>query len=289
MDVRKVPASAGAEWLLGGFLLLGRSPQGFGLLALAYAGLWLAVMTLTQLVPALVAPLQLAFFLIGPLLLAGMIFAAREVDEGRSASPSHLLAALRTGKAGRLVSTVLPQLALMVACVVLLFLVVGPQHIENILQLFTKLQAQAQSNTVVDPAEFADLPIGRLFLWMILVIGVGLVAFLFTFTLVPDLFFTDNGLVEGMRRSFRACSANLPAMLVFLLLGFVVMAAIGFFFVLVSSVASLLAGPAGLLVANALFNGLMTAFASGVMYYAWKQMLGDGTPAPQSPSAGIEV
>jgi hypothetical protein len=291
MDVRKVPASAGAEWLLGGFMLLRRSPGGFGLLALSYAALWLTVNTLAQAVPALLAPLQLTFFLIGPLLLAGMIFAAREVDEGRSAAPAHLLASLRTGKAARLVSTVLPQLALMVLCAILLYIVVGAEHIENLLKLFTKLQAQAESQIPVDPSEFANIPFGRLFVWMLLVFGVGLAAFLFTFTLVPDMLFTDTRLVQGMGRCFRACSANLGALVVLLVLGFVVVMAIGFGFVLVSQIAMLVAGQAGLLIANAAFNGLMTVFASGVMYFAWKQLLGDGSPAPQSPSAstGIEV
>jgi len=291
MDVRKVPATAGAEWLLGAFMLLRRSPGGFGLLALSYAALWLIVVGLAQAVPALLAPLQLTFFLIGPLLLAGMIFAAREVDEGRSAAPAHLLAALRTGKASRLVSTVLPQLGLMVLCAILLYIVVGADHIENLLKLFTKLQAQAESQIPVDPSEFGSIPFGRLLLWMALVIGVGLVAFLFTFTLVPDMLFTDTRLVQGMARSFRACSANLGALVVLLVLGFVVVMAIGFGFVLVSQIAMLVAGQAGLLLANAAFNGLMTVFASGVMYFAWKQLLGDGSPAPQSPSAstGIEV
>ena len=291
MDVRKVPATAGAEWLLGGFILLRRSPGGFGLLALSYAALWLTVVGLAQAVPALLAPLQLTFFLIGPLLLAGMIFAAREVDEGRSAAPAHLLAALRTGKAARLVSTVLPQVALMALCGILLYIVVGADHIENLLKLYAKLQAQAESNIPFDPSEFASIPIGRLFLWVLLVFGVGLTGFLFTFTLVPDMLFTDTRLVPGMARSFRACSANLGALAVFLVLGFVVMMAVGFGFVLVSQIAMLVAGQAGLLIANAAFNGLMTVFASGVMYFAWKQLLGDGSPAPQSPSAltGIEV
>lgn len=291
MDVRKVPATAGAEWLLGGFTLLRRSPGGFGLLALSYAALWLTVVGLTQLVPDLLAPLQLAFFLIGPLLLAGMIFAAREVDEGRSAAPAHLLAALRTGKGARLVSTVLPQIGVMVLCAILLYVVVGAEHIENLLKLVAKLQAQAESKIPVDPSEFASIPFGRLFVWMLLVIGVGLVSLLFTFTLVPDMMFTDTRLVQGMARCFRACSANLGALAVFLLLSFVVMTAIAFGFVLVSSIATLVAGQAGMLVANAAFNGLMTVFASGVMYFAWKQLLGDGSTAtPSAPtSAGIEV
>lgn len=38
-DIRKVPASAGAEWLLGGFGLLRRSPLGLGLLGVIYGAI----------------------------------------------------------------------------------------------------------------------------------------------------------------------------------------------------------------------------------------------------------
>ena len=41
MEIRKVPAAAGAEWLLEAFRLLKKSPLGFGLLAVIYAVLFL--------------------------------------------------------------------------------------------------------------------------------------------------------------------------------------------------------------------------------------------------------
>ncbi|MCZ3100076.1 hypothetical protein NYZ00_19320, partial [Acinetobacter baumannii] len=87
-DIRKVPASAGAEWLLDGFRLLKRSPFGLGTLGLIFGALGLLSSLAAQHgQSALGMTLQLAFVLIGPLLLAGMIFAAREVDEGRDATP----------------------------------------------------------------------------------------------------------------------------------------------------------------------------------------------------------
>ena len=42
-DIRKVPASAGAEWLLGGFGLLRKAPLGLGLLGVLYGLLTLLV------------------------------------------------------------------------------------------------------------------------------------------------------------------------------------------------------------------------------------------------------
>ncbi|HSM12279.1 MAG TPA: hypothetical protein VK827_12045, partial [Lysobacter sp.] len=38
-ELRKVPASAGAEWLLGGFALLRKAPLALGLLGLIWGGL----------------------------------------------------------------------------------------------------------------------------------------------------------------------------------------------------------------------------------------------------------
>ena len=290
MEIRKLEPAAGAEWLLGGFRLFGRSPLGFGLLALSYAGLWLAVMFLIQAAPALRAPLQLVFFVIGPLLLAGMIFAAHEVDHGRDATPTHLLAAIRAGKTGRMISTLLPQIGLIVGCFLLLYVLIGGESFDKLIELFTKLQTQAQTKMPVDPGEFSSLPIGRLLIWVILVLVIGLIGLLFTFTVVPDMMFTDVRLLEAMGRSYRACRRNVLAMLVFMLLGFVLMAAVSMAFALFSALAGMVAGEIGLLIASGLFNGLMAAFAAAVMYYAWKQMLGGnhGDAAASQPT-GIEV
>src|SRR5690348_6380886 len=90
-DVRKVPASDGAEWLLGGFALLRRAPLTLGLLGLIWGGAS-ALASMSGMLA-----LSLVMALLGPILFAGMLFAAREVDMGRRATPAHLLQALREG------------------------------------------------------------------------------------------------------------------------------------------------------------------------------------------------
>lgn len=293
MEIRKVPASAGAEWLLGAFGLLRKSPLGFGLLGLIYAGLSLMVVMTMQSVPALGGALQLVFLLIGPLVIAGMIFAANEVDEGRKASPGHLLAAIRTGKAGRVITTLVPQIALALVCLALLYLIVGQANIEKLMEFSVKLQTQAQTQGKIDPDFMAEmmreLPAGRLGLWFIAVAAIAFGAIFFTLTIIPDIMFTEVRLVAAMRRSYRACTQNFPALLVFLLLGFVVMMAFGVGLGVLGGLAGLIGGDIAMLLLNAIGNGVFVAFIAGAMYFAWKQMLGGGDTAPTAASTGIAL
>lgn len=290
MEIRKVPASAGAEWLLGAFRLLRTSPLGFGLLGLIYGVLWLAMVVVLTTLPALAVPAQVAFFLAGPLLLAGMVFAAHEVDEGRSALPGHLLAAVRTGRAGRIITTLIPQIGLVVLCFGLFYLMVGAETVEKLSKLFLELQAQAQTQAQpkIDPEMINALPFGRIMIWMVLMAAILFVGMLFTMTVVPDMMFTDVRLIAAMKRSFRACIANLPALFVFLIMGVVVTIAAGFAIAILGALGSAIAGDKALLVINAVSNGLFATFAASAMYFAWKQMLGDdATPPPVS--SGIAV
>lgn len=292
MEIRKVPATAGAEWLLGAFGLLRKSPLGFGLLGLIYAGLSLIVVMTMQSVPAVGGALQLVFFLIGPLLIAGMIFAAHEVDEGRSAAPAHLLAAIRSGKAGRIITTLVPQIVLALLCLALLYVIVGQANIEKLIEFSVKLQTQAQTQGQIDPNFMAEmireLPVGRLGLWFIAVAAITFGAIFFTLTVVPDMMFTDVRLVAAMRRSYRACTQNFLALLVFLLLGFVVMMAFGVGLGILGGLAGLIGGDIAMLLLNSIGNGVFVAFIAGTMYFAWKHMLG-GDTAPTVTSTGIAL
>ena len=276
MEIRKVPASAGAEWLLGAFRLLRTSPVGFGLLMLIYAGLWLSMALVVTAAPGAAAALQLAFFVIGPLIMAGMIYAAHEVDAGRSAAPAHLLASIHTGKAGRLITTLIPQVVVLLLCLGLLYALVGQENIEKLSALMAKLQTQAESGKQIDPNLLLDMPIGRLMLWMVLVIGIGFITLFLTLTVVPDMLFTDVRLVPAMKRSFFASLRNLPALLVFMVLGAVLILAVAIGFGIVIGSLALIGGDTVLLVGNALLNGFFVCFIACAMYFAWKQMLGGG-------------
>jgi hypothetical protein len=283
MEMRKLPAAAGAEWLLGAFRLLRKSPLGFGLLALVYAGLSFVLILTMQSAPAAGGALQLIFFVIGPLLIAGMIFAAHEVDEGREAAPAHLLAAIRSGRAGRVISTLLPQIVVLLVCFGLLYVIVGQESIEKLMELSVKLQTEAQTKGAIDPNLLAgmieDLPLGRLFLWLVVVFAIGFGTIFFTLTIIPDMMFTEVRLVEAMKRSYRACTQNLLALLVFLLMGFVVMMAFSVGLGILGALAGMMGGDKAMLLVNSLGNGVFVVFLAGAMYFAWKQMLGNGPTA----------
>ena len=82
--INKVPAGAGAEWLLGAFALIRKAPLALGLLGV----IWGMLSTLAAQTIALNVTfgllMQLALALLGPLLFAGMLWAVREVDEKSS-------------------------------------------------------------------------------------------------------------------------------------------------------------------------------------------------------------
>ena len=279
-DVRKVRPSAGAEWLLGGFGLLRRSPFGLGLLGAIFGLIAVVLAMFAMSSPALLMIQQLVMALLGPLLVAGMIWAAREVDQGRSANPGHLLRGIQDGKTGRLWATLLPQIAAGVVAVLLLMLMVGPTH----LQALVVAVEQAQGQTQPDPTLFADLPLGRLFLWLLLVLAIGITAGFFTFTAIPDMMFRNVGALEAMKRSFRACVRNLPALIVFFVLLVIAAIFLSIAVQIVGFIVKLVAGETAMLfVVQILLMAVLLPVVTGAMYCAWKQLVaGEDASAPPS-------
>ena len=285
-EVRKVPASAGAEWLLGGFGLLRKAPLGLGLLGALYGVLALVMGMSAQRNMGLFMLLELALVLAGPLLLGGFVFAARSVDGGGKAEPGQLLQGVRSGRTARLLATLLPQVAALLLCALLLVAMVGPAALAQVAQAVEQAGAQAKP----DPALFASLPLGRLMLWFLLVLVIGIVASFFTFVATPEIMFTDSGALAAMRRSFRACLRNLTALLVFLVLLVIAVIAIYIAIMIVGVVAKLALGEVAMqVVVQVLAMAVFMPVVTGAMYFAWKQMLsGDGATLV-APAAGFEA
>lgn len=287
-DVRKVRPSAGAEWLLGGFGLLRRSPFGLGLLGALFGLLAVVLGMVATSSPGLVLLQQLVMMLLGPLLVAGMVWAAREVDQGRGANPGHLLRGIQDGKTTRLWATLLPQIAAGMVAVLLLFVVVGAADLQKLVTVVEQAQGQADP----DPSLFAGLPMGKLMLWLVVAVIVGIVAGFFTFTAIPDMMFRDARAFDAMKRSFRACIANLPAMVVFFVLLLIAAIAITLVVQLVGFVVRLVAGDSAMLfVSQVLTMAVLMPVVTGAMYHAWKQMVaGEGTvPGAVRDDAVVEV
>ncbi len=285
-DVHKVPASAGAEWLMGGFALLRKAPLGLGMLGLLYGVFSLVVGLSVQHSMSLFLLLELVAVVLGPILIGGMAHAAREVDLDRPAVPAHLLQGLRDGKAARLWATLLPQVGAIVLIVVLLAVLVGPDQLATLASAVEKMQGQATP----DPSLFAGFPVGRLFLWLLLSFAIGILASFFTFVGVPEIMFTDSSAMAAMGRSFRACLGNLPALIVFFIVMVIAVLALSFALMLVSLVARLMGGElVAQVVMQLLMTGVMLPVITGAMYVAWKQMLGGttATGVPATTSAAI--
>jgi hypothetical protein len=287
LEVRKVSASAGAEWLLGGFGLLRKAPLGLGLLGALYGVLALLVSLSMERNMDLFLLLQLGLVLIGPLLLGGFVFAARSVDQGGKAEPSQLLQGPRSGRSARLLATLLPQVIALVVCGLLLLLLVGSSELAQMAQTIERMQGQATP----DPSLVGSLPIGRLMLWLLLVFLVGIVASFFTFVAIPEIMFTDSSALDAMKRSFRACVRNLSALIVFLVLTVIAVAMIYIAIMIVAAVIKLVAGAMAMQVAiQVLAMAVFMPLVTGAMYFAWKQMLGgDDNVVATAPVSGFEA
>ena len=273
--INKVPANAGAEWLLRGFALLRKAPLALGVLGLIWGLVSLLGVQLMALNASLGLVVQLGLAIMGPLLFAGLLWAAHEVENDRPALPAHLLHALRSERTGSVLSTLLPQVIAAVALGVLLLVMVGPTQLQQLAEVMVKLQETAQAGGQPDPELMRSLPVGRLFLWMLMLIAAAIAVSLVTFVAVPEIIFGGRSGLEAMRNSFRACVHNLGAMVVFYLLLLVSLFAITFTVQLLAMMVQLVAGPGiAIWVSNLLMMAVLMPLLAGAVYHAWKQMLG---------------
>lgn len=268
-DAPQLPAGAGAQWLLTGFALLRRSPLGLGALGALFGVITVALLLASEVAPALAGPLQLVNALLSPLLMAGLVWAVREVDQARPAQPGHLLRGLQEAGAARLLATLLPQLAGAVLLLALLLALVGLQDLQTLLKLVEDAQQQVEP----DPALVESLPFGRMALWLLLGVVIGLAVLFFTFTALPQIVFEKRPAFDAMRRSFRACVRNLGAMLVFVPLLLITFIGISVLVQLVSFPINMLAGMrAMVMVAQVLMMAVLMPVVAGAIYAAWRQM-----------------
>ena len=285
--INKVPASAGAEWLLGAFALLRKAPLALGSLGLIWGLLSMLAVQVMALNASVGMLLQLAVAIVAPLLFAGLLWAVSEVDQGRPALPAHLFRSLRSEHSASLLATLLPQLAAAALLGFLLFAMIGADGFQQLREVMTKLQETAAAGGQPDPDLMLSLPVGRLFLWMLLLFAGVIVVSLVTFVAVPDIVFGGSDAFTAMRNSLRACLHNLLAMLVFYALLFIAFLMMSFGIQLLSMMVQLVAGPtAGLWVSNLLLMAVLMPVMAGAVFCAWRQMLGGGaeTATPTAPT-----
>jgi hypothetical protein len=294
--INKVPASAGAQWLLDGLATLRQAPLQLGVLGALWALLSLLaaqVMVLAT-VPGLF--LQLLLGLASPVLFAGVLGAVRKAGAAQPVRPGDLFGGFRSGHVPSLVATLLPQVMLALFAGLLLMALLGSEGVQQLQTVIADLEAQAASGGQPDPALVAQLPAGRLLLWLLLLIAGALVASLLVFVAVPDVTFAGRRGGEAMANSLRACLHNLPAVVVFYLLLFIVLVPLMVIVQLLGLAVSMVAGQGiGVLLTNVLLMGVMLPLLGGCVTSAWRQLLGHTqdpataasiTPPPPPSSPG---
>jgi len=171
----------------------------------------------------------------------------------------------------------------------LLLVLIGPDQLEQLAGVIEELQRTAQAGTPPDPELVRSLPVGRLFLWVMLLLGAVVASGLFVFVAVPQIVFGGRGGMSAMGDSFRACLHNLPAVLLFLVLLAIALFVIGTLVQLLAVVVQLVAGAtAAIWASNLLLMAVLMPLMAGGVYHAWRQLLGVEGAAP-APKAHLEA
>ncbi len=282
--IRRLPASAGAEWLLGGFALLRKAPLALGTLGALWGLLGAVVVFLAAVVPALAAGLQLLLAIAGPVLFAGLLWAVREVRDDRPALPGHLARGLQDGRVPGLLATLLPQVVAGLVLGMLLLVLVGSEQLQRLSAVSAELNALAASGAQPTPeqvqAMVAELPAGRILLWLLMGLCVAVAVGMTVFVAVPRILFDGRPGLSAMGDSLRASFANLPAVLVFTLVTLVALFAVYFAVMLLALLAQAVGGPMfGALVAQVLLMAVVMPLLAGAVLVAWGQLFGEAVPA----------
>ncbi|MCG8274928.1 BPSS1780 family membrane protein [Stenotrophomonas sp. NLF4-10] len=291
-DIRKVPAAAGAQWLLDAFSLFRRAPLQLAMLGVAWMLVTTLILLLAQALPGwLGLAVQLLSFAVGPLMFGGMLWAVSEIDQGRPALPAHLLQPIRDRRVSHLLVPLAVQFIAVLLLGTLLFSLIGREGFGAFSEVMVKMQQLQQSGQQVSQEEalalVAGIPVKRIALWVL----VGLVTFIALsmamFTQPALVMFDRHSGLHALRMSLQGCVENFRAMAVFMVLGMIATLCIYFVVMVLMQVALLLAGPgaAALVMQLAMTTVIMPLYV-GSVYAAWKQMFAHrGRPVPP-PAAG---
>ncbi len=288
MSIRTVEPLAGAMWVVNGVKLWWRDLRGLGFLGLLLGLVGISPNLAAVAAPQLAMPVQLLSLLGSALIVVALFYAAREVDEGRSATPAQLQRALQTGNTGKLVAGVLlPQLAVLMICGMLLVWIVGLEDLEKLAALMQDMQA---GKPMPQPAALAALPIGRFMLWFAAAGIVLVIIGMLTFTLLPDMIFGGTPFFSALRRSVGVCLNNLPAMIVFALTMLFLCACMLGLMGPISLFLLAVLGPVGASLAiNVLFVAVLVPISTNALYLGWKQLLGTQSDSVAPPTDRVAM
>lgn len=290
--INKVPASAGAQWLLDGLATLRQAPLQLGALGALWALLMGFMLVLSQ-VPVFGTLLQAFFMLVGPVLWAGVLGAVLKVRAAQPIRAGDLFSGFRSGRIPDLIATLIPQVVLIAVMFLLVWaLVGGPEELQRVQDTMNKLESQAAAGQTPSPELLQTVPVAELFICFgAFILGMVLVA-LVNFVSVPDVLFGGRRGTQAMLNSLKAGLRNLPAVILFYVLLLVVAIPLILVVSLLGQAVSMVLGQfAGLFFINMLLMGAMLPLIAGCVSSAWRQMLGQaseqasaGSPPPSPPA-----
>ncbi|HEL3748287.1 BPSS1780 family membrane protein [Stenotrophomonas maltophilia] len=277
-EIRKLPASAGAQWLLDTFSLYRRAPLQLARIGLTWMLVSWVVTLLSTLVPgALGLAVQLMTLAVSPIMFGGMLYAMGEIDDGRPGLVTHLLQPIRDHRVSHLLVPLAIQVLVVLLLGVLLYLMIGREGFAAFSDVMARMEEIARSNQQVSPEAAAELvaqlPATRIALWMLLVFVTAIALTLAMFTQPALVVFDKQSGMHALRLSLQGCIENIAAMAVFAVLG-VIAAFCGYIlFVIVIQIAMLLGGQmVAVFIAQLLLTTVVMPLYVGAVYAAWKQM-----------------
>ncbi len=291
-EIRKLPASAGAQWLLDAFSLYARAPMQLAVLGVIGMLASSLILVLAQLLPGWLGLLvQLLSLAVGPLIFGGMLWAVSEIDQGRRALPTHLLQPIRDRRVSHLLVPLAIQLIAVIALGTLLFTLIGSQGFSAFTDLIHKVQALQQSGQQLSQDEtlalMANVPVKRIMLWLLIVFATFVALSMAMFAQPALVVFDRQSGMHALRMSLQGCIENFGAMAVFMLLGLIAAVCLYVLMLILMQVAMLVGGmgAAAFVMQLAVTTVIMPLYV-GAVYAAWKQMFAHRgrTPPPTAPS-----
>jgi len=293
--LRKVPARAGLQWVLGSLLLLRCAPLALGRLGAMWALAMMLVLTISTHIKALAAVGPYLILLAIPLFMGGLLWAVREVDYGRTPRPFHLLAGVYGERPIHLLMFLFPQVMASLLLAIVLLLVLGIEGIGQMMQAIIQLGPLGTFSGSFDSAQvqslMTPLPFGTLLLWLAWGGLIFTTLLLVLWVMLPLVMFENINGIRALRYSLYACAYNPGALGMCALCLCVTMTVV--YFLLVYS-AQALAGVLGpglpVLLAKLVWITILMPVLAGAMYAAWKHMLApDNLPPPPLPRNLLQV
>ncbi|AWH45597.1 MULTISPECIES: BPSS1780 family membrane protein [Stenotrophomonas] len=277
-EIRKLPASAGAQWLLDTFSLYRRAPLQLARIGLTWLVVSWVVTLLSTLIPGAAGlAVQLMTLAISPVMFGGMLYAMGEIDEGRPGLASHLLQPIRDHRVSHLLVPLAIQVLAVLLLGVLLYLMIGREGFAAFSEVMTRMEQISRSGQQISPDDaanlVANLPAKRIALWLLLVFVTAVGLSLAMFTQPALVVFDKQSGMHALRLSLQGCIENIVAMVVFAVLGLIAAFCGYILFVIVIQVTMLIGGPlAAAFIAQLVLTTVVMPLYVGAVYAAWKQM-----------------